>query len=114
MKADRALELIRSLADGRDPHSGEELPIAGPYQQPEVIRALFMAARALEREAWREKRRQGLPPNTGNPWRPDEEHQLLARFSEGASLELLASLHRRTVKGIEERLVRLGKLNKSH
>ena len=114
MDIDHALKLVRALADGHDPHTGEELPLAGPYQQPDVIRALFQAVRALERESWREKRKLALPDNVGKPWQPDEDEMLIARFSQGQGVEALAAMPQRTQNGIRERLVRLGKLAPSH
>ena len=110
MEIDQALKIVRALADGADPHTGEELPIAGPCQQPDVIRALFIASRALEREAWRERRRKQLPTNVGKPWQTEEDQRLIERFTQGHNVEALAALHQRTVNGVRERLVRLGKL----
>lgn len=110
MDIEQALKIVRALADGHDPHTGEEMPLAGPYQQPDVIRAMFLAARALEREAWRERRRKQLPENVGKPWHPDEDTRLIERFTAGHNVEALAALHLRTVNGIRERLVRLGKM----
>ena len=114
MEIDQALKIVRALADGADPHTGEELPIVGPYQQPDVIRALFLATRALEHEAWRERRRKALPANVGKPWQPDEDSKLIERFTQGHDVEALAALHLRTANGIRERLVRLGKLAPSN
>jgi hypothetical protein len=42
MDHDRAKEIIRSLADGRDPATGEQFPPDSPYQQAHTVRALFM------------------------------------------------------------------------
>jgi len=114
MDIDHALKLVRSLADGHDPHTGEESPIAGPYQQPDVIRALYVATRALEREAWRERKRKLLPQNVGKPWQHDEDQRLIEQFTQGNTVAILAALHLRTVNGIRERLVRLGKPSPSH
>ena len=47
MTAAEALKIITSLADGRCPITGQVL--ADVYQQPDVIRALFVAMKALER-----------------------------------------------------------------
>ena len=110
MDIQQALKIVKALADGHDPHTGEELPLCGPYQQPDVIRALFEAVKALEHEAWRERRRKLLPQNVGKPWNPDEDQRLIERFSAGNDVEALAALHLRTTNGIRERLVRLGKL----
>ena len=114
MDVDQALKIVKALADGADPHTGEELPFVGPYQQPDVIRALFLASRILEREAWRERRRKQLPANVGKAWQADEDQQLMERFTQGHGVDALASLHLRTPNGIRERLVRLGKLAPSN
>lgn len=37
----RAKEIVRSLADGVDPTTGEVLPAENVYNSPEIIRALF-------------------------------------------------------------------------
>ena len=110
MDSTRALAILKSLADGKDPQLECDLPMMGPYQRPDVIRALHVAVRAVEREAWRDQRRRLLPPNTGKLWQPDEDDQLLAGFNAGRGIEQLATAHRRTVGAIRERLVKLGKL----
>lgn len=48
MQNSHALAIIQSLANGLDPETGRELPEGSPFEQPNVIRALFAAARALE------------------------------------------------------------------
>ena len=48
MKEQKALEIVMKLADGLDPESGESLPKDSPYNNPDVIRALFMAVLALK------------------------------------------------------------------
>ncbi len=40
MEADRAIEIIQSLADGVDPFSGKRFPSDSPYQQADTVRAL--------------------------------------------------------------------------
>jgi hypothetical protein len=49
MDTDKSLEIIRALANGVDPQTGEEYAVDSPYQHPQTIRALFMAIQALER-----------------------------------------------------------------
>lgn len=49
MEPTRAIEIIRSLADGRDPATGQPFPPDSPYQQTDTVRALFTALEALER-----------------------------------------------------------------
>jgi hypothetical protein len=110
MDSERALAIVQALADGKDPQLGCDLPSMGPYQRPDVIRALHVACRVLERQVWRDKRRKLLPPNTGMLWQPDEDDRLLAAFAAGRTIDQIAQAHRRTVGAIRERLVKLGRL----
>lgn len=63
MTTNEALKIVQALADGRDPTTGEQLSAEGQYQHPDVIRALHLAVRALERLEQREKR-EGSWPDT--------------------------------------------------
>ena len=44
MDIDQATELIRKLADGVDPTTGERLPPSSVYQQADTVRALHLAS----------------------------------------------------------------------
>lgn len=48
MDESKALDIVMRLADGVDPRTGATLPAESPYQDPETIRALFMAVLALK------------------------------------------------------------------
>ena len=48
MDAAQALTVVRSLANGVDPESGEVFPPESAYQRPQEVRALYEAASALE------------------------------------------------------------------
>ncbi len=110
MNPAQALELVRALANGVDPDSGEVFPPESPYQRPQVVRALYEAASALERSARFETRKAQLPPKTGEPWTEDEDRKLLASFDAGRALQELASAHERTMNGVRARLVKYGRL----
>lgn len=43
----QAKDIIRSLADGRDPATREQFPPNSPHQQADTVRALFMTQEAL-------------------------------------------------------------------
>ena len=45
----QALAIVRSLANGVDPESGEVFTPESAYQRPQVVRALYEAAAAHER-----------------------------------------------------------------
>ena len=108
MEDESALEVVRTLAEGIDPVSGEVLGPEDPCQHPRVIRALYAAGGALERELVRRRRRSRLPDNAGNPWSPEEDLLLERGLAEGRTVAELAKGHMRTTAAIEARLARLG------
>ncbi|MCK4393629.1 hypothetical protein KAX17_12055 [Candidatus Bipolaricaulota bacterium] len=110
MEALEALEIIKSLADGVDPYTGQKLPEHGLYQNTKTVRALFVAVRALEDLRDRESRKKNLPSHAGIAWTEEEESRLAKRFDEGISIQELAREHQRTIGAIEARLVKLGKI----
>ena len=67
MDAAQALTVVRSLANGVDPETGEVFPAESTYQRPQVVRALYEAASALERIERFERRRSQMPQKTGEP-----------------------------------------------
>ena len=105
-----ALRVVRSLANGVDPATGEVFPTDSAYQRAETVRALFAAAQALEAAERFERRKQQLPAKTGEPWSEDEDRKLLAAFDAGRALAELASAHQRTQTGGRARLVKYGRL----
>ena len=54
MDAAQALTVVRSLANGVDPESGEVFPPESAYQRPQVVRALYEAASAQVRSLYEE------------------------------------------------------------
>ena len=105
MEASEALAVVRALAEGRDPASGAPLARARVFQQPQVIRALFTAATALEHAASK--------PAAGGAWSSEEERKLVEQFDAGVSPADIAHEHGRTRGAIVSRLVKLGKITKS-
>ena len=110
MEIDQALEIIRTLADGIDPSTGEVYQSTSPYQNPQTIRALFLAISALEREQNRLRRQRDLPTNAGRSWLEDEVRNLLKSFDEGKTIEELSVIHGRTPGAIRARLIRTGRI----
>ena len=100
----RHLEILQALAAGTDPVTGEVFPADSPYNQPEIIRALFFAINQLE--AFAEKGNQGLP------WGEQEDELLAKRFGNDAKITELAKLQSRTYGAIKARLLKLGLLQK--
>jgi hypothetical protein len=99
--------ILRSLADGRDPTSGKDLPDETVLHQPQVIRALLIAQRSIDSCIAREKRRAVLPERVGIQWTDVEDEKLTAAFKAGATIESLAEIHKRTPRAVQARLERL-------
>lgn len=110
MSPNEAKSIIEALANGIDPETGEVLPVQGIFSQPQVIRALFIAAKALDHLATQENRDKTVPENAGKPWSPSEDSELLKRFDAGISMKALAASHGRSNGAIASRLVRLGRI----
>ena len=110
MEPSEALRIIQSLVDGVNPCTGEMFPDDSPYQQPSILRALFIAVRALERLEERQKREQRLPENAGKSWDESEDRMLCIEFESGLTIMQLAKKHRRTSGAIQSRLEKLGKI----
>jgi hypothetical protein len=108
-----ARQIIAALAEGIDPETGEYLDGDTVLNNPHVIRALFLAARALETMPDAKAKRAPVPglENAGTPWTKEEDERLLQKFDEGAKVASLASIHRRTPGSITSRLVRHGRLS---
>jgi len=49
MNPDRAIEIVKSLADGVDPFTGERYPSDSAYQNADIVRALYLALDGLDR-----------------------------------------------------------------
>ncbi|ACV36796.1 conserved hypothetical protein [Candidatus Accumulibacter phosphatis] len=60
-----AKRIVEALASGIDPETGEVLPAQSTFNSPQVIRALFVAGKALDRAAKRAERDNSLPGNAG-------------------------------------------------
>jgi hypothetical protein len=111
MDATQALAVVRSLANGVDPESGEIFPAQSAYQRPQVVRALYEAATALERIERFDRRKSQMPQKTGEPWSEDEDRRLLAAFDAGRALQELAAAHERTMGAVRARLLKYGRIN---
>lgn len=115
MDDNKALSILSALANGVNPLTGEVFPADSPYQSPDVVRALYISVRALERGARRRLRtREQTPSNAGKPWNEDEDQRLLSEFDRGRSPMELAEVHGRTQAGIQARLERYGRLRRQY
>jgi hypothetical protein len=119
MKAEQAMtpadaqKIVLALANGTDPETGEMFDESSPLNNPHVIRALYLAARALESMPEQKIKRAPVPgfENAGAAWTKEEDERLARKFDEGANVASLASIHRRTTGAITSRLVKLGRIS---
>ena len=110
MDYEQASDIVRQLADGLDPSTGNSLPDSDPCQNPHVVRALHLANRALARQDELTRKKRDIPEHAGKPWSDDEDRRLAEAFDAKTPIKELASRHGRTVSAIEARLAKLGKL----
>lgn len=119
MTPNEAQQVIDVLAAGVDPATGEVLPGDSPLNSPHVIRALFLASRALELQAGasakppskpKAPKPAGTPANAGTAWTDEEINRVAAAFDAGADIAQIARDHQRTTGAIRARLIRLGRL----
>jgi hypothetical protein len=108
MELSEALKIIQLLSDGVDPETGEVLDDESTFNEPQVIRALAVAVKALERVHKIESRKESLPDNAGKAWDPEEDSELVGAFEKGDIISELAVKHSRTKGAVSARLVRLG------
>jgi hypothetical protein len=105
-----ALKIIESLANGVDPETGEILPTQSIFNNPQIIRALFVAGKALDKAAKHAERNNSLPHKAGRPWSEEEDKELIALFDVGTQSKVIAEKHARTQGAVAARLIRLGKI----
>ena len=110
MQLDAALPIVRALADGVNPITGEAYPEQSPYAEPRTLRALYSAVDLMQKEVEREKRRERLPANFGKPWTAEEDQAAVAEFDAGIPMLEMARRHLRTQSSIRLRLEKLGKI----
>ena len=113
MTPQEAQRVIDALADGADPETGELFPSESVLLKPAVIRALFLASRALEATRRASSAARSQPAQAGKPWTPEEDQRLLDAFDQGADLPALTASHARSKGGIASRLVHLGRIKES-
>ena len=107
MELKQAREIVKTLADGIHPVTGEILPAEDSCNQPEVIRALHAVLDAIPGDG---EINPCKPEKAGRKWTPADDKYLCQLFDEGCSATELCRIFQRTHKGIAARLVRLGKI----
>lgn len=117
MEKEQVLRILRALANGAHPATGEQFAADSPYQHPDTVRALFESIRVMEEtRATARSPDPGIaspPGNMGTRWTPEEEARLVGAFDAGKSVDEIVRGHNRSRAAIEARLVRLGRLDLS-
>ena len=111
MQKSKTIDILKLLADGVHPVTGEQLDKNHLINEPDVIRALNAAVEALISEEKKIRRQRDLPERVGKPWSEQEDQALIKAFDSGISLNDLVDKHQRTRGAIRTRLVRLGKID---
>src|SRR5581483_4599420 len=83
MEQAQALAVVRSLANGVDPETGEVFPVESAYQRPLVVRARYEGGAARGRMGRLERGKAQLPAKTGERWTEEEDRKLLASLDAG-------------------------------
>ncbi len=110
MEIQEALKIMKALADGVNPETGEVIANDAIYQNAQNVRALHRAVSALEYQEERERTKRLLPGNAGKPWSSQEDAQVCDELKSGTDFHDIAKKHNRTVGSIIARLVKLGKI----
>ena len=109
MDIQHAKELLKTLADGTNPLTGEVLSQNDSCNQPDIVRALYVALAELDKQPGRTK---GLQPeNAGKPWTPEDDERLIECFKSGMTPKELCNEFKRSSGSISSRLARLGITN---
>jgi hypothetical protein len=113
MELQIARQILDTLAQGIHPVTGEAMPEDSPYNAPPVIRALHTVTRALDAAAAVSAPARSVraaPVNAGKPWSAEDDAALESGFDGGSDLKQLAESLGRTRFGVEQRLIKLGKM----
>ena len=110
MNTNQAIDVLKSLANGIDPTTGEVFALDSPYNQPIIIRSLFVCIQAIQYPNKKVKRTdaqkqsdnldKGLPRNANMPWSEQSREALAAQFAANVAPKELAVQFERTMGSI--------------
>ena len=110
-----ARSIVKTLAQGIDPSTGEVFPPDSPYNDPTTIRALFKVVElawppgrsklSLDERRQRNLER-GLPRNAGLPWSDEHREAVAEGFKSGKTIRQLADGLERSLTAINSELIR--------
>jgi hypothetical protein len=107
---DEALKIVRQLADGLDPLTGEACGADSVLRNSHVVIALHEAVGAMEAQAERNLAKKAQPGNAFRWWSKAEDAQLCEELRQGMDFNEIAKKHHRTVVSVAARLIKLGKV----
>lgn len=93
MDIHEALKIIRSLAVGTNPETGEAFDADAVYRRPSVIKALNRALSALVKQ---EERERFKPTKTGGYWSREEPAKPFDEVHQGLDFHEIAQRHYRS------------------
>ena len=115
MELNESRNIVKTLAQGVHPATGEVFPADSPYNDPTVIRALFSVLEVVEHvkkpKRSVEERRDanlavGRPRNSGLPWTEEDRALVRSGFREGMTVEKLATTLGRSRTAIVSEVIR--------
>ena len=115
MESTETRVVLKTLAQGIDPNTGEVFPPDSPYNDPKIVRALFKVLDLVwppgrSRLSLEEKRQRnierGFPRNAGLPWTDEDRESVATGFEEGQTIRELAEGFERSLTAINAELIR--------
>lgn len=119
MTQENVISILEGLANGIDPTTGEMLPVHSPYNEPEVIRALFHAIQLIPKakkpkktieQKQQENLEQGLPKNYGLPWGESDVQKVISNYQDGIQVDAIANEFARKPSSIVSLLQKHGSI----
>jgi hypothetical protein len=100
-------KIMRALANGKNPETGDRLENRSMCTHPQTVKALNRGISALVHEQKREQRK---PTNAFGSWTRAEAAQVCQEVRNGTDPHDIAKSHNRTLPSMVARLVKLGKI----
>ena len=109
MELKQAKKILELLADGINPATGEPLEEYDSCNQVDVVRALHIVLKHLNKPS--ENPKKSSAGNAGKPWTAEDDEILGRMFDTGCSTQEMCNHFQRSKGGITARLVRIGKID---
>ena len=107
MQIDQAQKIVKLLANGVDPTTGEIFADNSPYNSPDIVRALFTVLNHVKQPS-KSSAAESRPANAGRPWTEQLKQEVAELFRQGKSIAELAQHFGRTRGAIKSELMRQG------